>query len=346
MVHVSGVPGLIHATRAARAVVGIDSGPLHLAAALDKPGVAIFGPTDPARNGPYGKSFTVVRDAARGDQLQEKPEIDASMRAILPETVLEALEDRMSAATVAPTAILMRRHWFPKPYADFVARLRVPGRLSAGGRVPLALRAYAQSLLCGLPVSVLGLWLRGWAAGHLAKNERLATERAVRLGQESPVSRDAAGGGRLVTPRARKARGSSLFAAVFLLVYLPAIELEEQYLRELFPEFEQYAARVPMLCPRPRVPPPTDVFSSASTSTTASIRLWPAFSSVSRPHWPGRRGDEGGRELDRVLFEYVQQKGAGLCLDSRLKTIAGCRCGFRPRRRPFFCGRLRCAVPI
>ena len=57
------IPGLIHATRRATAVVGIDSGPLHLAAALDKPGVAIFGPTDPARNGPYGKIFAVLRDA-------------------------------------------------------------------------------------------------------------------------------------------------------------------------------------------------------------------------------------------------------------------------------------------
>src|SRR5207248_3009600 len=51
--HCSGIAGLIDATRRAAAVVGVDSGPLHLAAALGKPGVAIFGPTDPARNGPY-----------------------------------------------------------------------------------------------------------------------------------------------------------------------------------------------------------------------------------------------------------------------------------------------------
>ena len=59
--HFSGLAGLIHATRRAAAVVGVDSGPLHLAAALGKPGVAIFGPTDPARNGPYGESITVLR---------------------------------------------------------------------------------------------------------------------------------------------------------------------------------------------------------------------------------------------------------------------------------------------
>jgi hypothetical protein len=41
-----------------------------------------------------------------------------------------------------------------------------------------------------------------------------------------------------------------LFAAAFLLMYLPAIELEEQHLRSLFPEYAAYAARVPMLLPR------------------------------------------------------------------------------------------------
>src|SRR6266851_2178690 len=60
-VHISGIAGLIHATRRAHAVIGVDSGPMHIAAALGKPGVAIFGPTDPARNGPYGGSLRVLR---------------------------------------------------------------------------------------------------------------------------------------------------------------------------------------------------------------------------------------------------------------------------------------------
>ncbi len=37
-----------------RAVVGVDSGLVHLAAAADVPGVALFGPTDPALTGPWG----------------------------------------------------------------------------------------------------------------------------------------------------------------------------------------------------------------------------------------------------------------------------------------------------
>jgi len=41
-----------------------------------------------------------------------------------------------------------------------------------------------------------------------------------------------------------------LFTAVFLFVYLPVIELEEQHLRRLFPDFARYAEEVPMLWPR------------------------------------------------------------------------------------------------
>ncbi len=41
-----------------------------------------------------------------------------------------------------------------------------------------------------------------------------------------------------------------IFAAVFALVYLPAIQLEQQHLRNLFPEYADYAARVPLLWPR------------------------------------------------------------------------------------------------
>lgn len=44
---------LIALTRRAALVVGGDTGPIHLAAALGRPTLALFGPTDPARNGPH-----------------------------------------------------------------------------------------------------------------------------------------------------------------------------------------------------------------------------------------------------------------------------------------------------
>jgi len=87
----SGLAGLIHATRRATAVVGVDSGPLHIAAALGKPGVAIYGPTDPAINGPYGGSFIVLRSPQAVTSHKRRAAIDRSMSAILPAQVLEAL---------------------------------------------------------------------------------------------------------------------------------------------------------------------------------------------------------------------------------------------------------------
>jgi ADP-heptose:LPS heptosyltransferase len=41
--------------------VGVDSGPMHIAAFAGTPVVAIFGPTDPAKVGPYGEGHRVIR---------------------------------------------------------------------------------------------------------------------------------------------------------------------------------------------------------------------------------------------------------------------------------------------
>ena len=48
--------------RASLAIAG-DTGPLHVAAALRRPVVGLFGPTDPSRNGPFGGRSRVLRDA-------------------------------------------------------------------------------------------------------------------------------------------------------------------------------------------------------------------------------------------------------------------------------------------
>jgi len=89
--HASSLPGLIGATRRAAAVVGVDSGPLHLAAALGKPGVAIFGPTDPARNGPYGGTLRVLRAPGAFTTYKRNTTLDQSMERIAPDQVFEEL---------------------------------------------------------------------------------------------------------------------------------------------------------------------------------------------------------------------------------------------------------------
>jgi heptosyltransferase I len=93
--HLSGMPGLIYATRQATAVVGIDSGPLHMAAALDKPGVAIYGPSDPGRTGPYGNTMKLLRSPRASISYKRHSEISSLMREISPDAVFEALKDRL-----------------------------------------------------------------------------------------------------------------------------------------------------------------------------------------------------------------------------------------------------------
>jgi heptosyltransferase-1 len=92
----STLTGLIYATRRATAVIGIDSGPLHLAAALGRPGVAIFGPTDPARTGPYSETICVLRSPRAVSTYKRLSTIDPAMRDIDPDCVFEALKAQLS----------------------------------------------------------------------------------------------------------------------------------------------------------------------------------------------------------------------------------------------------------
>jgi heptosyltransferase I len=105
-IHLSGIGGLIDATRRAHAVIGVDSGPMHLAAALGKRGVAIFGPTDPASHGPYGGSLRVLRSPDAVTSYKRREEIDESMRAITPGMVLEALEGALRNVSAAKATSL------------------------------------------------------------------------------------------------------------------------------------------------------------------------------------------------------------------------------------------------
>jgi len=100
-VHESGLPGLIDATRRAAAIVGVDSGPMHLAAALGKPGVAIFGPTDPLRNGPFHSRLAVLRAADARTSYKRQDEAAASMRAVGVEQVKDALLHSIRCASVS-----------------------------------------------------------------------------------------------------------------------------------------------------------------------------------------------------------------------------------------------------
>ena len=135
---------------------------------------------------------------------------------------------------------------FPKRYADAVARLRVPFGFVLVIAFAWLSHPSAMSLAAGLPVAAIGLALRAWAAGHLEKNSQLAESgpyRFVRNPLYLGTLLVAAG----LAVASRRWLLGAIFAAVFLFVYLPVIQLEEQHLRGLFPEYDDYARRVPAL---------------------------------------------------------------------------------------------------
>jgi heptosyltransferase-1 len=87
---------LIALTRRVSLVIAGDTGPLHLACALDRPVVGIYGPTDPSRNGPFGPKFRVLRspESRRDHTRNAAPE--AGLLTIQPEDVLRAATELLS----------------------------------------------------------------------------------------------------------------------------------------------------------------------------------------------------------------------------------------------------------
>lgn len=94
---VADLPQLIELTRRASVVVAGDTGPLHLAAALERPVVALFGPTDPARNGPYGTRARVLRHGGERRDHRRLREPEAGLLAIPVEEVVEAVTELLAA---------------------------------------------------------------------------------------------------------------------------------------------------------------------------------------------------------------------------------------------------------
>jgi heptosyltransferase-1 len=81
---------LIALTRRAAVVIAGDTGPLHLAAALERPVVAIFGPTNPARNGPFGARKRVLRAGSSVTSYKRAHGVEAGMLEIGVEDVVAA----------------------------------------------------------------------------------------------------------------------------------------------------------------------------------------------------------------------------------------------------------------
>ena len=86
------LPQLIALTRRISLCIAGDTGPLHLASALVRPVVGIYGPTDPDRNGPYGTRARVLRSAGSRRAHSRRSDPDPGLLTITPDDVLRAAD--------------------------------------------------------------------------------------------------------------------------------------------------------------------------------------------------------------------------------------------------------------
>jgi heptosyltransferase-1 len=92
---------LIALTRRASLMIAGVTGPRNLACALGKPVVGIFGPTDPARNGPYGCDFRVLRHPESKRDHSRRSEPEAGLLTITPEAVLAEARQLLGRVPIA-----------------------------------------------------------------------------------------------------------------------------------------------------------------------------------------------------------------------------------------------------
>ncbi len=93
------LPQLVGVIKKAKLVLTVDTGPMHIASALNVPLIALFGPTSPERTGPWGSRFKVLKSPLPCSPcFKRKCEKEAEcMRAIFPSQVISAAEELLSA---------------------------------------------------------------------------------------------------------------------------------------------------------------------------------------------------------------------------------------------------------
>jgi protein-S-isoprenylcysteine O-methyltransferase Ste14 len=134
-------------------------------------------------------------------------------------------------------------------WSQIARRIRVPlGFLFAVLYFWLAQPSW-RSLMLGAIVVVPGLLIRALASGHVRKNEALATSGPYAY-TRNPLYLGSLLMGLGFCVAARSWWVGVALVVMFLVIYLPVIRDEEVFLRRTFPEFEEYARRVPRMLPR------------------------------------------------------------------------------------------------
>lgn len=132
----------------------------------------------------------------------------------------------------------------------WIQRWRVPlGFLSAALFILFA-RPRPATLALGAPISIIGLLLRGWASGHLRKNDALATTGPY-AHTRNPLYLGSFIMGLGFTIASGRWELAVLFVALFLGIYLQVMRVESATLAQLFGDsFQAYLAAVPLFVPR------------------------------------------------------------------------------------------------
>ena len=131
----------------------------------------------------------------------------------------------------------------------FLRRARVPLGFVFAAAFLFFARPDARSLLASLTLVLPGLWLRGYAAGYVRKNAEL-TRTGPYAQTRNPLYLGSLLAALGFVAASRNPFLVLAFAGLFTAVYLPVIRSEERYLASQFPEFPDYAQRVPRLFPR------------------------------------------------------------------------------------------------
>lgn len=101
----------------------------------------------------------------------------------------------------------------------------------------------------GAILIVPGLLIRALASGHVRKNEALAISGPYAY-TRNPLYLGSVLIGIGFAVASRSWWVGTALVLLFLAIYMPVIRGEEEFLREKFPEFEQYARHVPRMLPR------------------------------------------------------------------------------------------------
>ncbi len=134
-------------------------------------------------------------------------------------------------------------------YSRIARRIRVPlGFVFAVLYFWLA-RPTWRFIALGAILIVPGLLIRALASGHVRKNEALATSGPYAY-TRNPLYLGSLLIGMGFAVAARSGWVGVALVVMFFAIYLPVIRDEEAFLREKFPEFEEYAQRVPRMLPR------------------------------------------------------------------------------------------------